>query len=233
MRNQLITLLGAFGILLSSFSTASSFEGFSVGVVYGDTDFTTKGTESDNKGVAGAAPEITTGTSPVQNHDIYSYFLEYTSSQGSTFGVELIPDGATVGTKTRELDGDTGQSGSGEDGTGTQTAKGEVSDHITYYVEPTIMLGEGFGVFVKGGAANVTVATKETMVTNSTYGDQDVWGVMTGFGAKAYYGNFFAKLEYVETEYGEVALQSTTGNKNQITADIDSEATRIAIGYNF
>ena len=62
MRKQLITILGAFGILLSSFSTASSFEGFSVGIVYGDTDFTTKGTESDNKGVNGAVPEITTGT---------------------------------------------------------------------------------------------------------------------------------------------------------------------------
>ena len=234
MRKQIITILGAFGILLSSFSTASSFEGFSVGIVYGDTDFTTKGTESDNKGVAGAAPEITTGTAPTINHDVYSYFVEYTTGQGSTFGVELIPDSATVGTKTRTADGVVSAAGdSTEEINGEQTAKGEVSDHTTYYAEPTWMMSENFGVFVKGGAANVTVATKEVMTSNSTYGDQDVWGVMTGFGAKVYYGSFFAKLEYVETEYGEVALQSTTGNKNQITADIDSEATRIAIGYNF
>ena len=132
----------------------------------------------------------------------------------------------------------TGGSSSGperakQDDTGTNTAKAKVSDHTLYYVEPTWMIGERFGVFLKGGAAEVTVSSQETMATNSTYGDQDVWGVLTGYGAKFYMGNFFVKAEYTETEYGKIMLKSTTGNKNIIEANIDSEKTGIAIGYNF
>mgnify|MGYP001460106826 CR=1 FL=1 len=225
---KITTLFGALALLFSS-SSVFAFEGFSIGMIYGDTEFTTKGKEFDVKGVGGATAEVTTGTAPVKQEDVYSYFLEYTTGQGTTIGIEQIPDSAVVGTKSRTLD----PRANTDDDSGTTTAKGEVSDHTTYYVEPTIMLSEGFGVYLKGGAANVTVATKETMATNSAYGDQDVWGVMQGFGAKAYRGNLFVKLEYVETEYGKVTLQSTAGNKNVIEADIDSEATRLAIGYNF
>jgi hypothetical protein len=56
---------------------------------------------------------------------------------------------------------------------------------------------------------------------------------MTGYGAKFYMGNFFVKAEYTETEYGKIMLTSTTGNKNIIEADIDSDKTTVALGYNF
>ena len=41
------------------------------------------------------------------------------------------------------------------------------------------------------------------------------------------------KLEHVKTDYEGVELNSSTGNKNRITADVDQTATRIAIFYNF
>ena len=75
--------------------------------------------------------------------------------------------------------------------------------------------------------------TETADVIQSTYNSKDVYGVMTGFGAKYYMGNMFVKLEHVETEYGTTTFQSTTGDLNNISADINQEATRIAIAYNF
>ena len=120
---------------------------------------------------------------------------------------------------------------------GTVTADAKISDPITFYVEPTFMINDVFGVYLKGGATTVSVEPKETAdtasATASTYKSQDVVGLMTGYGAKYYYGNFFAKLEYVETDFETYSHTSTTGNKNTITADVDTEETRIGIGYNF
>ena len=56
---------------------------------------------------------------------------------------------------------------------------------------------------------------------------------MTGVGAKYYVGNFFAKAEYVETDFAKYSHTSTTGEGNTVTADIDTEETRLSIGYNF
>ena len=45
--------------------------------------------------------------------------------------------------------------------------------------------------------------------------------------------DFTAHFTYAETEFGTYSHQSTTGNKNKITADVDMEETRVSIGYNF
>ena len=99
------------------------------------------------------------------------------------------------------------------------------------------MANDSFGIYLKGGATRVTLTPKEVADASnhvtSTYGSQDVWGIMTGIGAKAYYNNFFVKAEYVETEYETYSFQSTTGNKNTVTANVDTEEARVSIGYNF
>lgn len=230
MKKIILSLLGATGILLSTVVASQSFEGFSVGVNFQTSDFDIKGREHEQKdsSVAGGAQETSAFVKRSISTDIVEGFIEYTFAQGSTVGIAVIPDDAQFKAESRTV-GATAQ----EDDTGTNTAKAKVSDHTLYYVEPTWMIGERFGVFLKGGAAEVTVSSQETMATNSTYGDQDVWGVLTGYGAKFYMGNFFVKAEYTETEYGKIMLKSTTGNKNIIEANIDSEKTGIAIGYNF
>ena len=122
------------------------------------------------------------------------------------------------------------------DASGTITAKATISEYTRIYVEPTWMANDRFGVFVKGGAAHLSVQpsyTETADVIQSTYKSEDVWGVMYGVGAKAYFGNVFVKAEYLETEFGTYSHQSTTGDLNKITADIDMEETRISIGYNF
>ena len=231
MKKIIITLLGATSILFSTIVASQSFEGFSVGVNISTADFDIKGREHEMKDstVAGGAQETSAFVKRSVSTDILEGFIEYTFAQGSTIGIAIVPDDATFNAETRAVT----PTATGEGDTGTQTVKASVSDHTLYYAEPTFMLGEKFGVYVKAGVAEVTVSSQETMATNSTYGNQDVWGVMTGYGAKFYMGNFFVKAEYTETEYGKIMLTSTTGNKNIIEADIDSDKTTIALGYNF
>ena len=62
----------------------------------------------------------------------------------------------------------------------------------------------------------------------------DINGTSYGYGLRAVstVGVMF-KLEYLKTDYDSITLDSTTGNKNRITADVEQEAVRIAIGYQF
>ena len=232
INNKLAVFLTA---VLMSFSThASAFEGFSIGTTYSSLDFSTSGYETAAGAVAesGSASLEKNSTTKTGSGDIVSVFAEYTFSQGSTIGVEHISGTTEIGKGTR-----TQAAAAAGGGSGTVTAKASISDPTTFYVEPTYMFNDRFGLYVKGGATRVTIEPKEVTdsgsLVNSTYKNQDVWGIMTGIGAKAYYNNFFIKAEYVETEFESYSYQSTTGDKNSITADVDTEETRISIGYNF
>ena len=231
INNKLAVFLTA---VLMSFSThASAFEGFSIGTTYSSLDFSTSGYETAAGAVAvsGSASLEKNSTTKTGSGDIVSVFAEYTFSQGSTIGVEHISGTTEIGKGSRT------QTTTGGGLAGTVTAKASISDPTTFYVEPTYMFNDSFGLYLKGGATRVTIEPKEvsdtTPLVNSTYKNQDVWGIMTGIGAKAYYNNFFVKAEYLETEFESYSYQSTTGDKNSITADVDTEETRISIGYNF
>ena len=223
-------------VAVSTFMSVSAiaFEGVSIGIMLTSADFDTTGKELEGGGTLSTTDnESTSGTSQ-STVEFGSGFIEYTSAQGSTFGVSYIPGAATLGTKSR-TDAESPSDPDSDDG--TYTAKAEISDHWTAYVEPTLMLNESFGVFVKGGASKVTVNSLESIsfgTDDSAYGNVDVWGVTYGLGAKAVHENgMFVKLEAMKTEYGTVTLRSTTGNKNTITADPESETISLAIGYNF
>ena len=219
--------------LMVSFSTSVySFEGFSVGAIFSSMDFSTAGQETTDGPVGNGVNEVTK-TTKTGSADKYAYFGEYTFAQGTSIGIEMIDGTATLGSASRTATSSVANAGTA----GTVTADAKISDPITFYVEPTFMINDVFGVYLKGGATTVSVEPKEVAdaanATASTYKSQDVVGLMTGYGAKYYYGNFFAKLEYVETDFETYSHTSTTGNKNTITADVDTEETRIGIGYNF
>jgi hypothetical protein len=228
LRNMLVAMIAIFALTTS----AHSFEGYSVGVIYSDANFDTSGSETT---IASGSAMQEKKLSKSTGADYGSLFGEYTFSQGSSIGIEYIPGDADLGkasrTQTAPVAG-----GAGEDGSGVITAKATASDHVTLYVEPTWMMNETFGVYLKGGASKVTITpsyTEAADIIQSTYSSQDVWGVMQGIGAKMYMGNFFFKLEHITTEYGEYVFQSTTGDKNTIKADIEQDATRVALAYNF
>ena len=227
-KNKLAVFLTA--LLVSFSSSAMAFEGFSIGATYSSADFSTSGKEI-SRDTTLVMKETTTSKSG--SGDIGSVFLEYTFSQGSTIGIEHTSGSAEIGKASRTQTRDTATASS----EGTLTASASIADPTTFYVEPTWMVNDKFGLYVKGGATRVTVQPKENSdagaLTSSTYGNKDVWGIMTGIGAKAYYNNFFIKAEYVEREFETYSFTSTTGNKNTINADVDTEETRVSIGYNF
>ena len=230
IKNKLAVFLTA--LVVSFSSSAIAFEGFSIGATYSSADYSTKGTEIAEGAIGGALTANT--TTKTGSGDIGSVFLEYTFSQGSTIGIEHISGSAELGKASRT------QTAAGGGNSGTLTASASIADPTTFYVEPTWMVNDKFGLYVKGGATRVTVQPKENSdtgssaaLTTSTYGNRDVWGIMTGIGAKAYYNNFFIKAEYVEREFETYSFTSTTGDKNTINADVDTEETRVSIGYNF
>jgi hypothetical protein len=230
LRNMIIA---AIAIVALPFS-AHSFEGLSIGTVYSMADFDTSGTETVDAGLGVNKHNSVTKSGSA---DYGSLFAEYTFAQGTSLGIEYIPASAEIGkanrTQTAPVSG-----GASEDGSGLLSVKAKASDHISLYVEPTFMMSDAFGVYVKGGASKVTITPQVAEpggqdIIQSTYAAQDVYGTMMGIGAKYYWGNMFVKLEHVTTEYGEYAFQSTTGDKNTITADIEQTATRVALAYNF
>ena len=223
IKTMLVTVIAITSLTVSAYS----FEGFSVGISGSQSSFDTEGRETT--GQAGGTMEASAKVKKAQDVDVGSIFAEYSFAQGSTVGISYIPGEATLGSRARTMTQSDGQNVSG-----TITAKAEVSDHVSFYVEPTYMMSDVFGVYVKGAASRVSVNSLETQTSTSVtmgYGNQDVWGTSVGIGAKAYYGNLFLKVENMKTEYGTISLNGTN-NKN-ITADIESDATTFSLGYNF
>jgi hypothetical protein len=226
IKTMLVTVIAITSLTVSAYS----FEGFSIGANYSMTDFSTKGTETTTTGNV----LDQNSTSKTGSADYGSLFAEYTFAQGSTLGIEHIPADAEIGKASRTQ---TNVAASTDDAiSGVITVSATVSDHFMFYAEPTFMMNDKFGVYLKGGAARVDVTPKvneSAEVIQSTFKGKEIWGVMQGVGAKYYMGNFFVKAEYTETDYGTYKHVSTTGTKSTVTADIDTEETRFALGYNF
>ena len=230
---KLTTILASFGLLFSILSTnVSAFDGISVGGVWSMATIDSSGTEEE-KNLVDAAAE-TNSTSKSTDADFGSYFIEYTSQAGHTFGMEFIPGEADVASASRTDTASATASGGAENDTGTYTAKAQISDHSTIYVEPTKMISDTFGIYLKGGVSKVTIDITQSGTT-STFADKDVYGVATGFGAKKYFGDsIFTKLEYMETDYASYSDVATgTATDSIVEADVDSKATRLSLGFNF
>lgn len=230
LRNMLITAIAIVGLT----THVSAFEGWSVGATYSTNDFSTSGTGSKDRDSASGTTSTgidAQSTSVTKDVDIASFFAEYTFAQGSSFGIEYIPGEGDLGAKTRT---DTASDANEvTDDSGDYTGKATLSDHYMMYAEPTFMMNDNFGVYLKAGYAKVTVETNETSPAgNSTYGNQDVYGVATGYGAKFYMGNFFVKAEMLDVDYGEISLLSSTG-ESTISAEPEADRTNFSLGYNF
>ena len=226
---KLVIALCAAGFLTSS---AMAFSGVSIGVYGSANDMDTYGSEKERGDPNGDEVVSTTKSTSA---DVASFFIEYTTPQGTTFGAEYYPGEASLGsgsrTDTKADDADAGAASV------DYSAKAEVKDILTMYVEPTYMVSDTFGLYGKLGATTMKVLTLESIVggtNDSNYPDETIWGGMYGIGGKynTSYGIFF-KLEATVHEFENMEFKSLTGNKNEISADLDMESVRAAIGYNF
>ena len=212
--------------------------GFAVGVKAITGDLDTSGSELEDYGtLSQPAPEVnkTSVTESVEVGAIFAEFAGRDGMLGFTSGVELIPGSASLGTKTRtDTDADAGS----ESGTSyTYSAKAEVENVLTLYVEPTLYVSEGIGLYAKAGVTSLDLKTLETIASgqaSSTYPDKTMVGGILGGGIRYKHSSgLLVKLEHTETDFKTYNAQSTTGNLNRIQADIDFTATSLSLGYQF
>lgn len=220
------------------FGSANSFEGsgLSIGIIGSNATFNASGSERERAGALSTGSLDSQGTNS-EDVSFPSIFIEYTGGDvggfTGTYGLELIPGTHSIGSKSRTED----DTHSALDDDGTYTGKAEVENHVTLYVEPGYTFNESVTLYGKVGINHMTVNSLESIdfgAASSSYGNVDVIGGMYGAGIKYNTSSgIFLKLEHTINEYEQVVLSSTTGNQNLIKADIDSEATRLALGYNF
>ena len=234
VKKIITSVLVALGLFLSAFVTSSAMAGnYAIGIIAATGKVDTSGSETD-----GAENNATT----IQEDILYgSIFAEYTFGEayGVTLGVSYSPMNGELGSESR---GDTAPADDDRDAAssndaGTYTAKADISNHATIYIEPTFMPTDNFGLYLKGGVSRVIVNSLESIALgedSNAYGDETVTGRMFGLGAKVVHDSgLLFKLEYTKTIYETVKMTSTTGNKNIISADPKIEALRLSIGYQF
>ena len=232
--------LGAPAVMAVFFANNSiaDNEGISIGLWHSQVDLDTYGTETIPAGVSDSEDKVSSST---QNKevDVGSVFMEYTAAQGSSIGIEYYPGDATLGSTARTdtcvCQADDAANGGGT--TATYTAKADVTDIWSVYMEPTIMFNDTFGIYGKVGVTTMYLKSLESLdngTVSSTYPNKDIWGAFYGLGLKARHSSgLFLKAEASTTEFQHIELQSSTGNKGKIDADIDMSAVRVALGYTF
>jgi len=230
----------AFMAVLFANNSIADNQGISIGIWGSQLDLDTYGTETQPQKVPGGANETDEwSNSQSKSVDVGSVFVEYTAAQGSSIGIEYYPGSATLGnvsrTDTCVCQADAAANGGAT--SATYTAKADVTDIWSVYMEPTVMFNDTFGVYGKVGVTTMYLKSLESLANgdeSSTYPNKDIWGAFYGLGLKARHSSgLFLKLETSVTAFQHIKLQSLTGNKGRIDADLDVQSTRLALGYTF
>ena len=162
---------------------------------------------------------------------IPSIFAEYAFSDTISVGLDYIPLKADVSDKTKKrTDTETSVTGTATttSTSRTQSAQAELENHVTLYANYYL----DNGVYLKGGVANVTLNTDESLGTGSKYGNVDIMGLVLGFGVDS--GNWRTEIAY--TDYESISVSSSVARtgvttNNKIDADLDTLALRVSYAF--
>ena len=158
---------------------------------------------------------------------IPSVFVEFDAGNFSV-GLDYIPLDADVSSKTKSrTDTETSVSGTlkATSTSRTNSAQAELTDHITLYANYN--LGN---YFLKGGIAQVTINTAESLATGSAYGTVDVNGLLVGIGT----GDGNHRFEVVYTDYEDISINSSVTRTDVSTANkIEADLDTLALKYSY
>lgn len=158
---------------------------------------------------------------------IPSVFVEFDAGNFSV-GLDYIPLDADVSSKTKSrTDTETSVSGTLKETSTSRTnsAQAELTDHITLYANYN--LGN---YFLKGGIAQVTINTAESLATGSAYGSVDVNGLLVGIGT----GDRNHRFEVVYTDYEDISINSSVTRTSVSTANkIEADLDTLALKYSY
>jgi opacity protein-like surface antigen len=223
--NNLKTLL-ATTILATSFSTAA-FSQISVGIsaAYGNFD--------------GEARETNVSAKAAKSGDadfpFASIFAEYSTTLDKSWklaiGLDYIPLSTEIESMTRSS---TSQNAGTTTGSGNTTAKMELKNHATLYIQPSYMIDQTLSVFGKVGYSHADLDINATnAATGSSLKKKDtLQGYLVGVGIQNNISkNAFVRLEANYTAYDDVTYTNTTGTK--FTGDGTLMAAKVSIGTSF
>jgi opacity protein-like surface antigen len=223
--NNLKTLL-ATTILATSFSTAALSQ-ISVGIsaAYGNFDGEARETNVTAKAAKSGDADF----------PFASIFAEYSTTLDKSWklaiGLDYIPLETEIESMTRSC---TSQNAGTTSGSGNTTAKMELKNHATLYIQPSYMIDQTLSVFGKVGYSHADLDINATnAATGSSLKKKDtLQGYLVGVGIQNNISkNAFVRLEANYTAYDDVTYTNTTGTK--FTGDGTLMAAKVSIGTSF
>jgi opacity protein-like surface antigen len=217
-----ITKLSAATLLLASVSIPALADNFNLGLSgsYGAFDAsgseTKDGIKKDREGDA---------TFPFA-----SIFAEYNKTMSKewdvAFGLDYIPFSAEIDSRSDTQTNDTTS--------GSRSAKLDLKNHLTAYIQPSYNLGDGLAVFGKIGYSHADLEIKTTNLSNSGTLNKkdDLEGYLVGIGMqKNIDKTLFVRLEANYTDYDAVTYTNSSGTV--INANPELWTAKISIGKSF
>jgi opacity protein-like surface antigen len=221
-------------LLLTSISSAALADNWNVGASasYANIDGTAKDTQVTGAGAVVAQTRGATGGDA--NFPFGSIFVEYANTMNKDLdliiGLDYVPFKAEIDSKSFS---DTSLEASST-GTGTRTAKLELKNYATLYLQPTYKIGGGTAVYGKLGYIHGDVKISgSNAATSSTINATDTLnGYVVGLGVQHNLNkNLFVRLEGSFTAHDDVT--ATDSKQTKFTADSEMYAGKISIGYSF
>ena len=229
-----IKKIAPIALLLTSISSAAFADKWNVGASasYGNIDGTSRDTQTTSAG-----PTVSQ-TRGANNGDadfpFASIFVEYAKTIDKDldiiFGLDYVPFKAEIDSKSFA---DTSLEAS-TTGTGNRTAKLELENYATLYLQPTYKIGGGTAVYGKVGYIHGDVKISgSNAATGSTINATDTLnGYVVGLGVQHNINkNVFVRLEGSYTDHDNVSATDSLGTK--FTADSELIAGKLSIGYSF
>jgi opacity protein-like surface antigen len=221
-------------LLLTSISSVALADNWNVGASasYANIDGTARDTQVTGTGAVVAQTRGATGGDA--NFPFGSIFVEYANTMNKDLdliiGLDYVPFKAEIDSKSFS---DTSLEAS-TTGTGTRTAKLELKNYATLYLQPTYKIGGGTAVYGKLGYIHGDVKISgSNAATSSTINATDTLnGYVVGLGVQHNLNkNLFVRLEGSFTAHDDVT--ATDSKQTKFTADSEMYAGKISIGYSF
>ena len=220
-------ILGSVAILFSSLTAPVMAQSLGIGVTGIAAHLETSGTETLKTSA------VTTSAVEDEQAAAVSGYIQYRfGDNGFVIGVDWMPGEASLGSSSRTvIDKTTAVDGSGVEG--VNIVKAVLTNHVTPYIESPA-LGP-MGLFFKVGYATAEIITEETLHTGSTYGNEDIYGPLVGFGFKGGSDQGIQlKFAFDYTYYDDASFVSGgTDVASTIKAQSEVYAARFSVGYNF
>jgi opacity protein-like surface antigen len=223
-------------LLLTSISSVAFADNWNVGASasYGNIDGTASDTQLDSRTNTTVAQ--TRGAKDGDaDFPFASIFVEYAKSMNKDldiiFGLDYVPFNAEIDSKSFADSSLEGSSGVVQ---GTRTAKLELENYATLYLQPTYKIGGGTAVYGKVGYihGDVKISGSNTATGSTINATDTLNGYVVGLGVQHNINkNVFVRLEGSYTDHDSVT--ATDSKNTKFTADSEIIAGKLSIGYSF